>query len=225
MHTEGEPIDYDTLSEMGYERRDVNYRALTKWIVAFFVLAIAFALAAYVFYLWLAPRQVEIGRTSFVPKTRRTPPAPNPLLQNNVETKVDIQRMRQDEVSLLTSYGWVDQTSGVVRMPIERAKDLLIQRGASLGPSTTAPVRRPDTSPRDVTGQSAADKPPGGANAGDTSPRTQLPTGNAARDPRRNGGVTNAPTGSDSAPSNASQGIRSAPGQPGVTGPTNEGQE
>ena len=205
MHTEREPIDLDTLSEMGYERRDVNYRALTKWIVAFFGLAFAFAVAAFGFYLWLAPRQAWQGRTKFVPQVRRTPPAPNPLLQNNVETKVDIYRMRQDEVKFLTSFGWVDQNAGVVRMPIEHAKDLVIQRGARLGPTTDTPVRRDDSSPRNTIGDGPADKQPGTANTGDTAPRTQIPSSNAARDPRRNGGVTDVPTGSDSRPANPGQ--------------------
>jgi hypothetical protein len=33
----------------------------------------------------------------------------------------------QDE-ALLTSYGWVDQANGVVRIPIEAAMDLIIER-------------------------------------------------------------------------------------------------
>ncbi|RYG88892.1 hypothetical protein EON77_00030 [bacterium] len=211
MHTDREPVDMDTLSEMGYERRDVNYGSLTKWIVAFFGLGFTFFLMAYGFFYWLAPKQIAAGRSSVLPVTKRVPAAPNPLLQNNVETKIDIQRMRQDEVTLLTSYAWVDQGQGVVRLPIERAKQLLVQRGVRPTGNAVAPITRPDASPRNVTGETAADKAPGGANAGDTAPRTQIPTSIPTRDPNRNGGVTEAPTGSDAPASNASNPTASRP--------------
>ena len=37
--------------------------------------------------------------------------------------------MRAAEDQMLTSYGWVDPQNGVVRIPIDRAIDLLAQRG------------------------------------------------------------------------------------------------
>ena len=226
MHENREPVDLDVLSEMGYEKRDVNMKALGKWIGAFFGLNLLFFVVGFGFYRWLAPKQIEAGRSRVQPVTRRVPAAPNPLLQNNVEAKVDIFRMRQDEVSLLTSYAYVDPRAGVVRMPIERAKDLLLARGGKLGlRETDAPVRRPDTSPRNLSGQGAADKAPGGANAGDTAPRIQIPSNRPTRDPNRNGGLSDAPTGSDVPDSNAAQGDASPPGQPGVTTVPNPREE
>jgi hypothetical protein len=37
--------------------------------------------------------------------------------------------METEERAALTTYGWVDRKSGVVRMPIERAMELLVERG------------------------------------------------------------------------------------------------
>ncbi len=55
----------------------------------------------------------------------RTPPEPrlepNPL--------VPLRRLRAREDAVLTSYGWVDRSAGVVRIPIERAMHLLVERG------------------------------------------------------------------------------------------------
>jgi hypothetical protein len=41
----------------------------------------------------------------------------------------NLQKFRAEEEHLLTSYGWVDQNAGVVRLPIDRAKELLLERG------------------------------------------------------------------------------------------------
>jgi hypothetical protein len=55
-------------------------------------------------------------------------PAPNvPRLQ--VTPREDLEHMLGQENQTLNSYGWVDQKSGVVRIPITRAMDLLLERG------------------------------------------------------------------------------------------------
>jgi hypothetical protein len=42
---------------------------------------------------------------------------------------LNLQKFRAEEDHLLTSYGWVDQNAGLVRLPIDRAKTLLLERG------------------------------------------------------------------------------------------------
>jgi len=46
-----------------------------------------------------------------------------------VREPMNLKRFRDEEEHLLTSYGWVDQNAGVVRLPIDRAKALLLERG------------------------------------------------------------------------------------------------
>ena len=41
----------------------------------------------------------------------------------------EIRRIRADEDAKLNSYGWVDEKSGVVHIPIEEAKKLLLEKG------------------------------------------------------------------------------------------------
>ncbi|MBI2930688.1 MAG: hypothetical protein HYY16_03475 [Planctomycetes bacterium] len=48
----------------------------------------------------------------------------------------DVRRIRQDEERLLSTYDWVDGETGVVRIPIERAMDLLVERGWPLRQNT-----------------------------------------------------------------------------------------
>jgi hypothetical protein len=50
-----------------------------------------------------------------------------PRLQTN--PRGDLQALRAHEEQLLNSYGWVDQGAGVVHVPIDRAMQLIAQRG------------------------------------------------------------------------------------------------
>jgi hypothetical protein len=52
---------------------------------------------------------------------------PSPQLEIDERTQLDKVRLKEEET--LATYGWVDQKAGVVRIPIERAMDLIAQRG------------------------------------------------------------------------------------------------
>jgi hypothetical protein len=52
----------------------------------------------------------------------------------------DIEALRAEEKSVLTSYGWVDRKAGVVRIPIEQAMKLLAERGLPQAAGDPAPA-------------------------------------------------------------------------------------
>jgi hypothetical protein len=52
---------------------------------------------------------------------------PKPVLEHSEQTQYLDELRKQNEV--LGSYDWVDQQNGVARIPIDRAMDLLAQRG------------------------------------------------------------------------------------------------
>ena len=54
---------------------------------------------------------------------------PQPRLQ--LHEHMDLERKRQAEDAILASYGWVDRKSGVVRIPIERAMELVAERAGA----------------------------------------------------------------------------------------------
>jgi len=54
-----------------------------------------------------------------------------------------LNKIRGREDGLLNSYGWVDEKAGTVRIPIERAMDLLVQRGLPVRPQDAASNARP----------------------------------------------------------------------------------
>ena len=69
------------------------------------------------------PRQ-ETGAASLV---RPAPDYAGPLLQAKPEE--DLKAMRANNAGDLDNYGWIDRNSGSVRLPIERAMELIVQRG------------------------------------------------------------------------------------------------
>ena len=56
-----------------------------------------------------------------------TRPAPTPSLQT--QPFRDVYLLRDDEAKKLGSYGWVDQDGGIARVPIDRAMEIMMQRG------------------------------------------------------------------------------------------------
>jgi hypothetical protein len=79
---------------------------------------------------------------------------PPPLLQAQPEIDVGALRRREDE--LLETYGWVDRQQRIVRIPIDRAMQLIAERGL--------PPTGPQQPPRQ------ADKPPAEPSAPAISP-------------------------------------------------------
>ena len=57
---------------------------------------------------------------------------PQPRLERN--ERLEINDFRLQEEKTLNSYGWVDEKAGVVRIPIERAMQLVEQRGLPTRP-------------------------------------------------------------------------------------------
>jgi len=57
---------------------------------------------------------------------------PGPRLQRNPVQ--DMQQMQTEQDAILNSYGWVDKNAGVVRIPIERAIELTLERGLPTRP-------------------------------------------------------------------------------------------
>jgi len=52
---------------------------------------------------------------------------PPPRLE--AQPAVDLQKFRTSENALLDSYGWVDRNAGIARIPIDRAMQLIVERG------------------------------------------------------------------------------------------------
>ena len=66
---------------------------------------------------------------------------PNPKLEEN--ERGQLNGILLQEENTLYSYGWIDEKAGTVRIPIERAMDLIAQRGLPVRPQGAAGVAAP----------------------------------------------------------------------------------
>jgi hypothetical protein len=57
---------------------------------------------------------------------------PLPRLETNELGQLNDQRLQEENI--LNSYGWVDQKTGVAHIPIQRAMQLIAQRGLPVAP-------------------------------------------------------------------------------------------
>ena len=78
-----------------------------------------------------APLQYPLAESSM----RRLPPQPR--LQS--DPRDDLENLRQAEDHVLDTYGWVDRNAGIVRIPIDRAMQLTVERGLPVRPAPEAP--------------------------------------------------------------------------------------
>jgi hypothetical protein len=85
------------------------------------------------------------------PGTRRLPPEPR--LQGAPGSELlpldDMKKFKAEQEAAINSYGWVDKQTGVVRIPIDEAKKLLVERAQhTSGPAPSpSPIAAPGTKP------------------------------------------------------------------------------
>ena len=112
----------------GHETRDVRIKAIA-WLGASILLVTLAASAAMVglfdFFAGRESKQTRLPVSMVRPEAPQQPPEPR--LQGQPARDLAVMRAEEDEV--LTTYGWVDPQAGVVRIPIERAMDRVLERG------------------------------------------------------------------------------------------------
>lgn len=128
-----------------YEKRDAN----AAWI---FGIVVFLLISGLIIHFCLAGVQQRMEKQPMPQDSwEGARPAANtlaelkgvPLLQ--IAPEIDLKEFRAREDAELSSYGWIDRTTGVVRIPVERAMELVAQRGlparsptnkTEVGPST-----------------------------------------------------------------------------------------
>jgi hypothetical protein len=169
---------YTTDQEHGYEKSDVNIRAILGFGIFLFVSGVVIHLALWGFYRVMenyndksqAPAnpmaqkfEQTAGKTAPNEQqvlNRLVSRFPQPRLQ--VDDVRDMNEFRGDENRRLNNYVWLDKNAGRVSIPIERAMQIVAERGlpnfgtsaaaAKTGPNqpqanqvSQPPVRAPQT--------------------------------------------------------------------------------
>ena len=115
----------ETTREAGYEARDATPRPLLLFAL-FLTLLILAVFAASTWIDRVLAARIAAGRSVHPMAEHRAVPE-GPLLQ--AEPAAELERRREHEASTLGSYGWIDREQGLVRIPIERAMELALERG------------------------------------------------------------------------------------------------
>jgi hypothetical protein len=116
--------------EVTHEESDVNIRAILGFGAGLVVVAAVIHLLMWLLLGFfeareakqaLAPRMYPLAAE----QADRLPPEPR--LQTN--PREDLADLRAREDAVLQSYGWVDRNAGIVRIPIDAAMKLTLERG------------------------------------------------------------------------------------------------
>ena len=123
----------------GYETSDISVRGIAWLGLGFVILSIVGALVLWFGYNALASLLTPAPAAS--PLATIPQVAPGPQLQ--LSPPADMQKLLANEQKLLTQYAWVNQQQGVVRIPIDQAMKLILQRGLPTRPNAGLPSTDP----------------------------------------------------------------------------------
>jgi hypothetical protein len=121
MNTTIEPPHHD------HERKDVDVVSLFTIVLTLFVTCIVvFLVVTIMMHYFKAHEPAKTAGQANIPATR-VEEFPVPRLE--VRPGASLAELRAAEDVDLNSYGWVDRNAGTVRIPIDRAMELILQRG------------------------------------------------------------------------------------------------
>jgi hypothetical protein len=110
-----------------HERRDVDVLSLISIAaLLFFSCVIIFLVVWGMMHYFKLHEPAKTAGQANLPVTAAEE-FPKPRLQT--KGALDLANLRAAEGADLDSYGWIDRNSGTVRIPIDRAMQLLVERG------------------------------------------------------------------------------------------------
>jgi hypothetical protein len=104
-----------------HEPYDVAARPVLAAATALLVVLVLVGVGQLLLLRYYERRGAEVGREPLPVVDQREPPAPRLL----ADPRAALLALRAEEDGLLHGYAWVNRDAGVVRIPIERAMELL----------------------------------------------------------------------------------------------------
>jgi len=143
-----------------HETGDVNVIAVTRFgiaLVLLCVLAFALLLGLYRYFMSREAAEQPPVRPGVTLPATRVPPEPR--LQTT--PVADLRAVHAAEDQILEGYAWVDPDQGIVRIPIDKAIDLLARQGLPARPASDEPKQSGAVVPA-ASGLGPIMLPPGG---------------------------------------------------------------
>ncbi len=121
-----DPEELELIQKEPYEERDLSVGRAVQFLVIIFFTIIGSLIISYFVFLWVQPNQrVDLPSVRQEALQRQLPPEPRvqgfPMR--------DWEKFYAEEVRKTTTYEIVDEATGKVRIPVERAKELILQQG------------------------------------------------------------------------------------------------
>ena len=113
--------------DIHHEPSDIDFRAILGIGAGLVAAALVIYALVWLLFLYLSNREAHDALPEFplaASQERRLPPEPR--LQT--DPREDLRVLRQSEDQILQSYGWIDKNAGVVRIPIDEAMKLTVER-------------------------------------------------------------------------------------------------
>lgn len=140
--------------ENRFEQKDLSAGGIISFLIglALFGVLVYFVLKGMYFVLDRYQAQHQPPQNPLVverkTETRDVTPQdtekfPQPRLETSERT--ELNSFRRQEENTLKTYGWVDEKAGVVRIPIDRAMQLIVQRGLPVRGQTPATPQQQTT--------------------------------------------------------------------------------
>ena len=121
----------------GYETRDADAGGVLKFLVALGVVLVVAGLVSWgLFHYFSAHAVNQAASESPFAETRQLPLGP----QLQVNPREDWLKFRAEQEQALETLAWENRTTGIVRVPIEVAMDLLVKKGVPLQGAPQAPA-------------------------------------------------------------------------------------
>ena len=112
----------------GHETRDANVRSISKFVVGLVVGVMAALLLMWFLFDRFAVREARRSpRPETMAASNPQKEPPEPRLQR--APVMALEEFRAGEEAILNDYGWVNPEKGIVRIPVERALELVAKEG------------------------------------------------------------------------------------------------
>ena len=139
-------VEEPKISDPTYQDKDIRVGVIF-WSIIFCLFFCLFSLWAMkkLFFKYDAGYQAQKESVSILAQERVLPTANDSLLQVNEEA--DLKKYRATENAILNEYSWAQEDGKKVRIPVERAIELIAEKGelptsATAKPAAQAPEKK-----------------------------------------------------------------------------------
>lgn len=147
--TDQPTLHQNTINHDGFEQEDLSSRSALYFLAGLVLVCVVVYLIVFGMYRFLdsyatahqppmSPMVTpEADTRAVTPENAET--FPQPRLEENERTQ--LRSFIEDQDRKLATYDWVDKDRGTVRIPIDRAMELIVQRGLPVHPEGASSVQ------------------------------------------------------------------------------------